>query len=231
LASALAGAKAGILGGIFFAAFIGLCNVAILEAFSSSVLTAFSTNSLCNTATSTPQDCFSTLLTTYIPSLVVFPVAVSGILFGGLYGSYFEFLPGQGYRIKAAAAGMGALLMILAFGVAGVTADQTQRVLMYGFDVVGMIGYTLIIARYYQKFTRQVEFSSPNPQKLKITVDGKDLTGKVRTLAVHSNHTIRAPSTSGAFKEWHVSGGVSVLDSKSFETTMRVDGDGLLKIS
>jgi len=28
-----------------------------------------------------------------------------------------------------------------------------------------------------------------------------------------------------------VSGGVSILDAKSFETTMRVDGDGLLNIT
>jgi hypothetical protein len=229
--SSLAGAKAGILGGIFFAAVVGLFNIALLEAFSGSVLAAFQTNVVCTTPPTTPQDCFSTLLSTYIPTFVIFPIAVFGILFGGLYGMYFEFLPGRGYRIRAVAAGMGMLIMMLVFGVAGVTADQTQRAIMYAFDTAVMLVYSVIIARYYRIYTREVEFVSPNPERLKITVDGKNFTGKLRTLSLHSAHTVRAPSESGAFHEWLVSGGVSVLDSKSFETTMRVDGDGLLKIS
>jgi hypothetical protein len=102
---------------------------------------------------------------------------------------------------------------------------------MRGFDTVAMLAYAVIIAHFYRKYTRVVEFESPNPEKLKITVDGKNYTGKAKTLALHSTHTVRAPSESGAFKGWLVSGGVSVLDPKSFETTMRVDGDGLLKIS
>jgi hypothetical protein len=229
--SSLAGAKAGILGGIFFAAAAGLFNIALLEAFSGSVLQAFQANPLCSGATATPQDCFSTLVTTYIPTFVIFPIAVFGIIFGGLYGMYYEFLPGQGYRIKAVGIGMALLIFLLVFGVAGVTADQTQKATMYAFDTVTMLLYAVIIAHFYRKYTRVVEFESPNPEKLKITVDGKDFTGKSKTLSLHSTHTVRAPSESGAFKGWLVSGGVSVLDPKSFETTMRVDGDGLLKIS
>jgi hypothetical protein len=229
--SSLAGAKAGILGGIFFAAAAGLFNVAILEAFSGSVLAAFQTNPFCTGGSATPQDCFSTLLTTDIPTFVVLPIGLFGILFGGLYGMYFEFLPGKGYRIRAVAMGMLMLIMILFFGVAGLTADQTQKWIMDAFDTVAMLGYAAIIARYYRRYSREVEFVSPDPEKLKITVDGKNFTGKARTLSLHSAHTVRAPSESGAFHEWLVSGGVSVLDSKSFETTMRVDGDGLLKIS
>jgi hypothetical protein len=205
--------------------------VALLETFSGSVLQMFQSNPLCTGGSATPQDCFSTLLTADIPSLVVFPIAVFGILFGGLYGIYYEFLPGHGYRIKAVAAGMGMLIMILFFGVAGLTTDQTQKAIMDAFDTVAMLVYAVIIAHFYQKYTRQVEFESPDPEKLKITVDGKNYTGKVKTFSVHSTHKIRAPSESGAFKGWLVSGGVSVLDPRSFETTMRVDGDGLLKIS
>jgi hypothetical protein len=231
--SSLAGAKAGILGGIFFAAAAGLFNVVLLEAFSGSVLAAFQANPFCNGAGGGPtaQDCFSTLLTTDVPTFVVLPIGVFGIIFGGLYGLYFEFLPGRGYRIRAVAMGMLMLIMILFFGVAGLTADQTQKWIMDAFDAVTMLAYAVVIARFYRKYTREVEFVSPDLEKLKITVDGKNFTGKVRTLSLHSTHTVRAPSESGAFKEWLVSGGVSVLDSKSFETTMRVDGDGLLKIS
>jgi hypothetical protein len=229
--SSLAGAKAGILGGVFFGAAAGLFNIALLEVFSGTVLAAFQSNVVCTTPPTTPQDCFSTLLSTYIPTFVIFPVAVFGILFGGLYGVYFEFLPGRGYGIRAVAAGMGMLIMILVFGVAGVTADPTERAIMYAFDTVAMLVYASIIARYYRKFTREVEFVSPDLKRLKITVDGKNFTGKLKTLSLHSTHTVRAPGEGGAFHEWLVSGGVSVLDSKSFETTMRVDGDGLLKIT
>jgi hypothetical protein len=144
---------------------------------------------------------------------------------------YFEFLPGKGYRIRAVAAGMGMLIMMLVLGVAGYTADSTQNAFMDAFDVAAMLGYSLIIARFYRKFTREVEFVSSDLEKLKITVDGKNFTGKTKTLSVHSTHTVRAPSESGTFHQWLVSGGVSVLDAKSFETTMRVDGDGMLKIS
>jgi hypothetical protein len=230
-ASSLAGAKAGILGGIFFAAAVGVFNWAILQAFSSSALQVLSTYSFCSGTSGTPQDCFSTLLNTDIPSLVVFPIGVSGILFGGLYGLYFEFLPGQGYRIRAVAIGMAMLIMMLVFGLAGITIDQTTKTAMDVFDAVSMLGYAVILSHFYRRYTREVTFESPNAERLKITVDGKNFTGKMRTLSLHSNHTVRAPSESGAFHQWLVSGGVSVLDSKSFETTMRVDGDGLLKIS
>jgi hypothetical protein len=229
--SSLAGAKAGIFGGIFFAAVAGLFNVALLEAFSSSVLQALQSYSFCSGSAGTPQECFSTLLSADIPSLVIFPIAVLGILFGGLYGLYFEHLPGRGYQIRAVAAGMGMLIMMLVLGTAGITADQTQKAIMDAFDTAAMLVYAAVIARFYRRYTREVEFVSPDPERLKITVDGKNFTGKMKTLSLHSSHTVRAPSESGAFKEWHVSGGVSVLDSKSFETTMRVDGDGLLKIS
>ena len=230
--SSLAGAKAGILGGIFFAAAAGLFNAALLEAFSSSVLAVFQTNPLCVPPTGTsPQDCFSTLITADIPSLVAFPIGVFGILFGALYGMYYEYLPGHGYRIRAVAIGMAMLIAMLFLGVAGLTTDPNQKAIMDAFDSVSMLIYALIIAHFFRKYTREVEFESPDPERLKITVDGKNYTGKTKSLSLHSNHTVRAPSESGTFHQWLVSGGVSVLDSKSFETTMRVDGDGLLKIS
>ena len=226
----MAGAKAGILGGIFFAAVAGLANWALMEAFSSAVLQVLSTISYCSAPAGTPQACLSTLINTNIPTLAVLQGA-SGILFGALYGTYFEFLPGNGYRIKAVAAGMLMLVVLLFLGLAGITIDRTQQVIMYVVDVVCMTGYVIITAHFYREYTREVKFESPNPESLKITVDHKNYTGKTKTLSLHSNHTVRAPSESGAFHAWLVSGGVSVLDSKSFETTMRVDGDGLLKIT
>jgi hypothetical protein len=230
LASGLAGAKAGILGGIFFGGAIGLFNIAIVEVFSGSVLTTFQNPTIC-IPPATPQACFSTLVTALIPSEIMFPVALAGILYGAIYGLYYEFLPGKGYQIRAAAIGLLLLVTILFFRIAGVTTDATQEETMLVFDLLATVGYIAILARFYRRFTREVQFQSPNPQKLTITVDRKNFTGKVRTFSVHSSHTIRAPGESGAFHQWLVSGGVSVLDARSFETTMRVDGDGLLKIS
>jgi hypothetical protein len=231
LASGLGGAKAGILGAIFLAAAIGLFNVILLEANSGPVLAAFNTVASCTTPPTTTQDCFSTLITTYIPTFVIFPVAVLGILFGALYGMLFEYIPGRGYVVRAMAMGMGAFIVMLVFGTAGISADQTQKAALYAFDLFATVVYVLIIARFYKKFTRVVEFASPDPGRLKITCDGKNYTGKAKTLSLHSSHTVRAPSESGTFHQWLVSGGVSVLDPRSFETTMRVDGDGLLKIT
>ncbi len=188
-----------------------------------------STYSYC-AGTAATQNCFSTLLSTDIPSLVIFPLGVTGILFGGLYGMYFEYLPGQGYRIRAMAIGMAMLILLLLIGLAGITTNQLKTI-MDAFDVVAMLGYVVIIAHFYRRYTREVRFESPNPEKLKITVDSKNFTGKTKTLSLHSSHTVRAPSESGAFHQWLVSGGISVLDAKSFETTMRVEGDGLLKIT
>ena len=229
----MAGAKAGILGGIFFAAVVTLFNVVLLEAFKSSALLALQTSpqTAADCSGAAAQNCFSTLLSATIPTFVAFPLGVTGILFGGLYGQYFEFLPGQGYRIRAALMGLLMLIMMLVFGLAGFTVDQTSKSIMDAFDTLAMIGYALIIAHFYRRYTREVRFESPNHAKLTITVDHKDFTEKTKTLSLHSTHTIRAPSESGSFHEWLVSGGVSVLDSKSFETVMKVDGDGLLKIT
>lgn len=163
----MAGAKAGILGGIFFAAVAGLANWALMEAFSNTALQVLSTISYCSGTEGTPQACLSTLINTNIPTLAVLQGA-SGILFGALYGMYFEFLPGNGYRIKAVAAGVLMLVVLLFLGLAGITIDRTQQVIMYGVDVVCMVGFVVITAHFYREYTREVKFESPNPEKLRL---------------------------------------------------------------
>lgn len=233
MASGLAGAKAGILAGIFFAAAAGLFNVGLLQLYRDSTLATLQTNAICTTPPHTPADCFSSIVTAVIPTFVMFPVAVLGIIFGALYGLYYEYLPGHGYPVKAVAIGMVMLIFMIVTDVAGSTStvNTTQLSTVRAFDTLAMVGYSLILARFYRRFTREVQFQSPDPEKLKITVDGKNYTEKRKTLSVRSTHTIRAPSESGTFHQWLTSGGVSVLDPKSFETTMRVEGDGLLKIT
>ena len=229
MGSGLAGAKAGILGGIFLATAIGVFNVALLEAFHPAVLQVLSSGQSCSGAAA--QDCFSTLVSISIPTYVMFPLAVLGIAFGALFGMYYEYLPGVGYRIRASAIGLALLICIFFLGVAGETADPTQKAIMSGFDFAAVILYSLVIARYYRRFSREVQFESPRPGELKILVNDRDFTGKTRTFALNSTHKVKASSDAGAFKAWLVSGGVSVEDPRSFETTVRVEGDGLLKVS
>ena len=231
MGSGLAGAKAGILGGIFLGAAIGISNIVLLEVFSSDVLQFLAGNSSLCPNTVTPQDCFSTTLYVSIPTYVMFPVAVFGVIFGGLFGAYFEYLPGVGYRIRALSIGLGLLVSILFFGVGGETLPGTTRAVMSALDLVLVVAYTLIVSRFYRKFTREVEFGSARPKELKVLVDGRNSTGRMKTFALNSTHKVRAEGDGRGFKEWLVSGGVSVEDTKSFETTFKVEGNGLLKVS
>jgi len=230
-ASAIGGLKAGLVGGTFFGAAVGVLNYALLEAFKGTALAALqATYSTCY-GNAAAQSCFSRALTYGIPFSVVLPAAVVAILFGTLYGMYFEYLPGGGYRGRAAAIAILMLLLLLLFGLAGISVNQTTRSVMNALDGAAMVGFALIIAQLYRRFTREVRFETPDREKLKIKVDGKDFTDKTRTLSLHSTHKIRALGEGGYFRSWLVSGGVSVRDPKSPETTMTVDGDGLLKTS
>jgi len=121
------------------------------------------------------------------------------------------------------------LVAELIIGVRGITIVAGQNAPVVGAQFVATFAYAALIARFYRRYTREVRFESPDPKNLKISVDGKNYTGKVRTLGFHSTHKISL--TEGKFHSWLVSGGVSVADAKSPETTMKVDGDGLLKIS
>lgn len=230
MASGLAGAKAGLRGGLFFAALVGAFNVTLLETFKGSVMASLQASTACTTAPTTPQECFSALTSIDVLLLVVLPVAVTGILLGTLYGMYYETIPGQGYRTKAVAIAMAMLVVLLFFHAWGIVSDVTQGAIMLAFDVVALAAYVLIIARFYRRYTREVRFESAG-EKRKVMVDNKDFTGKTKTLSIHSSHKVKAPSENGAFHGWLVSGGVSVLDPKSPETTLKVDGDGLLKLS
>lgn len=227
MASGLAGAKAGAIGAALFAAAAGLFDSLVLLVSKSSVIAAMETAGVCATWKSL-QDCFMYLVGLDVLLVVVLPVAVCGLLFGALYGMYFEFLPGGGYTARAAAVGMLMLIVILFFGLGGVAGSATQGLAVRVFDLVAMVGYVVLLARFYRKYTREVRFESSGG---KFTVDNKDYAGKTKTLGIHSSHKLSAPGGKGAFHAWLVSGGVSVEDQKSPETKMKVDGDGLLKLS
>lgn len=168
-----------------------------------------------------------------IPYTVVLTGAVLGVLVGVLYGMYFEYIPGTTYAIRAIGLGLILLVLMIVIGGAGnySATDETELAILRAFDTVAMLGYAFILCRLYRRLTREVQFDSPNPEKLKITVDGRNYTEKTRTLGIHSSHKVKATLEKGQFHQWLVSGGVTVEDPKSPETKMKVDGDGLLKIT
>lgn len=189
---------------------------------------------LSNTAgcTTTPNTCFDNIITVNIPYEVLLPCATLGLLFGVLYGMYFEYIPGKGYAIRAIGIALIFLIILIVIGSAGNASatDTTELATIRAFDTVALIGYAYILSKLYRRLTREVNFESPS-DKLKIEVDGRNYTHKMKTLSLHSSHKLKAPTEKGVFHQWLVSGGVSVEDPKSPETKMKVDGDGLLKIS
>ena len=61
-------------------------------------------------------------------------------------------------------------------------------------------------------------------------MDRQDCTGKARTFAATSSHKVRAEVAEDAsFKEWEATGGITLEDTRSFETVMEVGGDGTLR--
>ena len=75
-----------------------------------------------------------------------------------------------------------------------------------------------------------MKFDSEDENSLKIIVDGRNLTGKTRTFHLRSSHEVKGEtSEDSAFKEWAISGGVSIEDPRSFRTSIDVNGDGVLK--
>ena len=150
--------KAGLVGGSFFGLAVGALNFALLEASKGSVLAVLqATYSTCSSATAA-QTCFSNAVTVGIPFDVILPAGVVAILFGTLYGMYFEYLPGGGYRARAAAVAILMLLLLLLFGLAGISVNETTRAIMNGLDSGVMIAFALIIASLYRRFTREVQF-------------------------------------------------------------------------
>lgn len=228
--------KAGILAGIFYSFSIGLFNVLLLYLLKGDVLAFLSTNlsSACGGVLSggaipTAEDCFSSVILVLIPFFSFLGFIVS-LLFAGGYGLFFEYIPGQSYRVRAASVGFLLLIALLLLGLGGLTFEYLARVLISFFDLAVTVVYAVILGSLYRRYTRVVEFISQDENSLKILVDGRNLTGKTRTFHVRSSHEVRGETTEeSTFKEWATSGGVSIEDTRSFKTTIEVNGDGMLK--
>jgi len=217
LGSARAGAMAGVIAGLYFSSAAVVLNAIVLLAFKSQVLAA-----LANSSTT-----FSSLFTSALPFLFVGLLVIS-FLASLFFGVYFEVIPGRSCLRKALLVSLVMLVVMLNL-VLPIAADGQEELLMMAFEVALAMGYAVMSARLYQRFTREVEFQSSDPSKLKVMLGRRDQTGKKRTFSVGSTQSVQVSTEGRQFKGWVVSGGVTVEDPKSQVTTMKVLGDGLLK--
>ena len=235
MGSAFAGVKAGILAGVVFSGSISLFNVLLLYLLKSDVLRFMSENlSNCGGAVAggglpTPDECFALVISVYVP-FSTFLTFIISLFFAATYGRFFESIPGHGYRTKSISIALILLIVVLTLGLGGFSFEFTARVSNVVFNLFITVVYGVMLGSLYRRYTRLIDFVSSDPSSLKIHVDGKNVTGKTRTFSLRSSHTVKAvTSGNGSFKEWAVSGGVDIEDSKSFETSIEVKGDGMLK--
>jgi hypothetical protein len=228
LGSALGGVKAGIIAGILFAGSIGLFDIATLYVWQGDVQTAIAQNG-CGTGAVTFSDCILSVVTVLVP-LYMFGILLVSLFFAFLFGRFFEGLPGKTYRNRGVLVGLVLLIAILGLGLGGWTFNLPVRIVGAVFNVSMAVVYGMVLGRLYRRYTREVEFMSRDGSPLRVIVDGKNVTGKTRTLSLRSTHKLRGEAEEGAsFKEWSSSGGVLVEEPKSFETSFEVQGDGVLK--
>lgn len=229
MGSILAGLKAGAVGTLYFAASVSVFNALVLLSFKGDVIAALQADvtATCST-TAAAENCFSTLLSPGIPLYDFVRIAIIAIFFSLSIGIYFDYIPGTSYVRKTLLASFIMLLVMLFLGLYGIVSDGEQELLMVSFMLVDSAIYAIVFARLYRRFTREVEFQAQKTG-LKITVDKRDFTGKKRTFTTNSTHKVEAVAEGKQFKEWLVSGGVSVGDPRDSKTTIKIIGDGLLK--
>ncbi len=236
MGSFFAGIKAGTLSGFVYIGGLALFNVALLYAFKGQALATIAQN-FPTACTASPgvngtsvQSCFNVVVDWYIPYIALLGFFVS-LFFAGIFGRFYESLPGRGPFVKGEAEAALAAIGLVLGDLFGVLLGSTATTVLAAFFLAWTVLYGWLIGRLYKRYTRLITFESVDPRLVKVLVDGKDFTGKTRTFASSSSHMIRAEVSEGAsFKGWTVSGGVSVEDSRSFETLMEVKGDGLLKV-
>jgi len=236
LGSFFAGVKAGTLGGAAYVGGLALFNVLVLYALKADVLNIISQSypSLCSTtagANSTAisvEDCFSSVVAVYVPFAAFLQFFVV-MVYSGVFGSLYEYFPGKGPVAKGVVMGLLVGVSLLALNLAGIDFDFAARVAVNTFFVVWTFVCGVAMGKLYRRYTRLVRFVSRDERALRVLVDNRDFTGKERTFALRSSHEVRAEAKEGSsFREWSVSGGVTVEDPRSFETTMEVEGDGVL---
>lgn len=235
MGSTLAGVKAGVLAGVAYIGSLAVFNVIILYAAKPAVLNYISNNfqqgcPLTSGVNGTSvADCYASLAPVYVPFIAFIGFFVA-ILWAGIFGRFYESIPGRSAYTKGIAVALVVAINLILFQLEGVTFETAATEAITVFLVVTTLAFGVMLGDLYVRYTRTVLFVSQDAKALKIMVDHRDVTGKTRTFAVKSTHNVRADTSGGsAFREWVVSGGVTVEDQKSYETPMEVDGDGMLK--
>ncbi|MDG6902607.1 MAG: hypothetical protein JRM80_11715 [Nitrososphaerota archaeon] len=235
MGSFFAGIKAGTLSGILYVGGMAIFNVALLYALKADVLSSITQSypaacpAVPNINGTSVEDCFASVVAVDVPfrAFVAFFVA---LLYAGLFGMYHDSLPKVGTTKKGILVGAIVGVNLIIFGFAGYIFDGQSEFATLAFLAVwtGVFGYFL--GRLYGKYTRLVGFESQDQAMLRLMVDGRDVTGSLRTFAVTSNHRLRAEvSDDASFREWEVVGEVTLEDPRSFETVMEVNGGGTLR--
>jgi len=233
LGSFFAGVKAGTLSGILYVGGIAIFNVVLLYALQNSALNAIS-QSYPQSCPLTPNvngsalDCFNSVVAFDVPFMASFAFFVT-LIYAGVFGLYYDSLPSLGITVKGLifAAVIGLSLFLL--NLSGFVFDSESGVATVLMMLLWSPIFGYLLGRLYKRYTREVEFSSQNPELLRVVVDGRDSTGRVKTFATTSNHKLRAEVAEDAsFREWQATGGISLEDARSFETTMEVNDNGKL---
>jgi hypothetical protein len=234
LGSFLAGIKAGTLTGIMYMGGIALFNVVLLVAMKQQVLNVISQSfaSVCSTSSpagaSSIYACFDLVLSYYVPFLAFVGFFIA-LLYCGVFGLFYDRLPG-GTIIKGETIAGVVGINLIVFGYSGFYFDSFSDLIDGIFFIAWTVVFGYVVGTLYRRYTRVVSFESEDPESMKVSLDGREVTGKSRTLSFTSTHKLTAePAEGSSFKEWVSSGGISLEDTRSFETTFEVNGDGLVK--
>lgn len=231
----IAGIKAGVVAGIVYIGALVLTNLGILYFAKQDVLNYISSNYsfVCSPVSSVNStsilDCFNSLAPVYLP-FIAFVGFFLTLGYSALFGRMYERLPGAGPSFKGLLVAPLVAISLLFFQLIGFTFELSATEALVVVLIAATVAYGVLVGRFYRRYTRVIQFVSEDDAALRIIVGRSDLTGKTMTLATNSLHNIEAKVTEdSSFKGWSVSGGVSVEDARSFETTLEVKGDGLLK--
>jgi hypothetical protein len=235
LGSMLAGVKAGVVAGIVYIGILVLANLGVLFFAKQDILTYITNNFslVCSPVSSVNstsiQDCFNSLAPVYLPFIAFVGFFVT-IVYSAMFGRMYDRIPGSGPVFKGLLVAPLVAISLLFFQLIGFTFELSVTEALVVVLILATFAYGFLMGRFYKRYTRVIQFVSDDDSALRIIVGRSDLTGKTTTMAANSVHNIEAKVTEDmSFKGWSVSGGVTVEDSRSFETTLEVKGDGMLK--
>ena len=235
MGSFFAGIKAGTLAGIVYVGGMAAFNVLLLYWLKPDVLNLIqaSYSSICaagsGNSTGAVEDCFSSVVSVDVPYIAFVAFFIS-LIYAGLFGRFYDSIPAKSPAWKGELFGGIVGVSLVFFGFSGFYFDATSIAATSVFVIAWTVVFGYFLGRLYKKYTHVVEFSSQDVKLLRVVVDRQDCTGKARTFAATSNHKVRAEVAEDAsFKEWEATGGITLEDTRSFETVMEVGGDGTLR--